>query len=62
MRYHCSNGWQVTVFVDCEYWDYIDSVITNTGEAIDFDTLDAMGLSDYEPSEDVIQKIYQLPY
>lgn len=62
MRYRCSNGWQIGVFVDCEYWDYIDSVITSTGEVIDFDALDAMGFSDYEPSECVIQKMYQLPY
>jgi hypothetical protein len=62
MGYRCSNGWQLTVFVDCDYWDYIDSITTDTGEEIGFDALDAMGFSDYEPSEAVIQKTYQLPY
>jgi hypothetical protein len=36
LEYKLSNGWTVVVFNDCGDWDYIDSVITDTGERFEF--------------------------
>lgn len=60
VRYQASNGWHMSVFVDCDFWDYVDEIITDEGETVDFDALYEMGLIDYEPPKSVVEKVYGL--
>jgi len=34
--YDASNGWRLTVFNDCNAWDYLDSVVLPDGTEVDF--------------------------
>jgi len=48
--FHLSNGWTLTVFNDCDEWDYIARVSTPDGRTAGFDELDEMLLVQaYEP-------------
>ncbi len=60
VHYQASNGWHLSVFVDCDDWDYVETIITDDGETLDFNALDQMGLIDYEPSESAIKTVYGL--
>ena len=60
--YCASNGWEIWVFNDCNAWDYLDSIMTNDGRAIDFDALQAIpSLADYQPSDEVAWSRYRIP-
>src|SRR5579864_5008297 len=38
--YAASNGWHITIFNDCNEWDYVDRVKTADGRSLDFDTIE----------------------
>ncbi len=40
VRYRASNGWTLTVFNDCNEWDYLDSVTLPDGRSLN--TYDAL--------------------
>jgi len=39
LTYALSNGWTITIFDDCNSFDYIDNVVTAQGQIFDFDDL-----------------------
>jgi hypothetical protein len=51
VKFTTSNGWKITVFNDCDSWDYIDSIRSPEGEVIDFDYMwnNCIELSGYSP-------------
>ena len=60
VMYSASNGWLLTVFFDCGEWDYIDSLMTDTGEIMRYD--DHMDLfSEYRPKMAVRRDVYGEP-
>lgn len=61
--YTASNGWTLTIFNDCNEWDYIDHLRTADGRECDFEEIFAhMRAADaYRPSEDVAWKRYRIP-
>jgi hypothetical protein len=61
ISYVASNGWKITVFNDANEWDYIDSFVTNDGRIFDFDQLDIMGITDYEPPLELARQRYHIP-
>jgi DNA-directed RNA polymerase subunit RPC12/RpoP len=63
VSYMASNGWRVTVFNDCNEWDYIDSVAAPDGRSLDFDSIDNhMPLArEYTPSDEVAWRRYGIP-
>ena len=40
VTYTASNGWRITIFNDCNTWDYVDKVITADGRSVDFDSIE----------------------
>ncbi len=63
VSYRASNGWQITIFNDCNTWDYIDHVTTADGRSLDFDRIyDNMPKArDYMPSDEVAWRRYGIP-
>ena len=60
--YRASNGWAISVFNNCNAWDYIEAIDTADGRSIGFDGLDALAsLADYQPSEAVAWWRYRVP-
>ena len=61
--YNISNGWQITIFNDSGYWDYIDNIKTDDGREINFDELDNIqSLRNYQPSEKTCLNIYKMKF
>jgi hypothetical protein len=60
VRYAASNGWIITVFNDCNEWDYVDTIETTDGRTLDFDDM-PQALRNYCPSEDVAWTRYGIP-
>jgi hypothetical protein len=40
VTYTASNGWRITIFNDCNEWDYVDKAITADGRSVDFDSIE----------------------
>ncbi len=61
--YAASNGWQVSVYNDCNEWDYIERVRTADGLECDYDFIyEHMPQVDaYQPSEEVAWSRYRIP-
>ena len=63
--YRASNGWLLTVFNDCNDWDYLDSATAPDGRRWDFD--DGTGdspwaeASAYRPPDDVSERAFGIP-
>jgi hypothetical protein len=60
VRYTASNGWIITVFNDCNDFDYVDSVEATDGRTLDFDDM-PRALQNYCPSEEVAWTRYGIP-
>lgn len=60
VQYKSSNGWLVTVFNDCDAWDYFDSFISPTGEVLKYEDMPDE-LSNYHPAENVGECRYGIP-
>jgi hypothetical protein len=43
--YRCSNGWWLAVYNDADDWDYLAEVVSPSGDRLDFEALDAMGMT-----------------
>jgi hypothetical protein len=62
VSYTASNGWGITVFNDCNEWDYVDRVQTPEGLILDFDAIESMPRAGvYEPSADAAWSRYGIP-
>jgi hypothetical protein len=60
VRYLASNGWSITVFNDCNEWDYVDTIDTTDGRTLDFDDM-PKSLKNYRPSDEVAWTRYRIP-
>jgi hypothetical protein len=61
--YRASNGWQITIFNDCNEWDYVEHVITPDGRSLSFDEIDdLMSVArEYTPDVEVAWSQYGIP-
>ncbi|MFA7447264.1 MAG: hypothetical protein WCY77_02400 [Weeksellaceae bacterium] len=59
--YSVNNGWEITIFKDGDFWDYIDNIKTSNGEIINFNQLDSMiNVRNYEPPLEIAKRVYGL--
>jgi hypothetical protein len=49
VEYTASNGWKITIFVDCYDWDYVEKILDAQGESL-------VDNSCYHPSPDTLIK------
>lgn len=63
VAYAASNGWHITIFNDCNEWDYIEAVTAPDGRSLGFDAIDnEMPLArDYSPSDEAAWRRYGIP-
>lgn len=63
VSYKASNGWRITVFNDCNQWDYVDQVVAADGRSLNFDEIDNdMPIArEYAPEDDVAWNRYGIP-
>jgi hypothetical protein len=63
VSYTASNGWRITIFNDCNTWDYVDEVITADGRSIDFDSIEneMPTAREYLPADEVVWQRYGIP-
>jgi hypothetical protein len=61
--YTASNGWRITIFNDCNEWDYVDHVIAPDGRSLNFDEIeDFMFIArEYTPDIEVAWSRYRIP-
>ncbi|HKD82575.1 MAG TPA: hypothetical protein VKH81_22990 [Candidatus Angelobacter sp.] len=61
--YMASNGWRITIFNDCNEWDYVEHVITPDGRSLSFDEIDdLMSVArEYTPDVEVAWSRYGIP-
>jgi DNA-directed RNA polymerase subunit RPC12/RpoP len=61
--YLASNGWRITIFNDCNEWDYVDRVIAPDGRSLGFDEIDNfMSVArEYTPDTEVAWSRYGIP-
>lgn len=61
--YVASNGWRITIFNDCNDWDYVDRVETPDGRRLDFDAIDNYmpAAREYMPSDELAWLRYGIP-
>jgi hypothetical protein len=61
--YMASNGWRITIFNDCNEWDYVDRVIAADGRSLRFDEIDDfMSVArEYMPDDAVAWSRYGIP-
>ena len=61
--YTASNGWRITIFNDCNEWDYVEQVIARDGRALSFDEIDdLMSVArEYTPTDEVAWSRYGIP-
>jgi hypothetical protein len=61
--YTASNGWRITIFNDCNEWDYVDHVIAPDGRELSFDEIDDLMLvaRDYTPDSEIAWRRYGIP-
>ena len=61
--YTASNGWRITIFNDCNEWDYVEGVITADGRSLDFDSIDAHmpTAREYTPDDQIAWEKYGIP-
>lgn len=62
VQYRASNGWLLTVFNDCNEWDYIDA-IQRGGTRVDYDALSKHypRVAQYSPPDEVARRAYGIP-
>jgi len=60
VTYLASNGWILTVFFDCGEWDYIDSLMTDTGEIMSYEDWTDL-FNRYRPEVAIRRDVYGEP-
>lgn len=63
VSYRARNGWECTIFNDCNAWDYLDELLAPDGRYIDFDGLCALSrdLEAYRPTDTLSRERYRIP-
>ena len=63
VAYTASNGWRITIFNDCNTWDYVDKVITADGRSVGFDSIDndMPTAREYLPADEIAWRRYGIP-
>lgn len=63
VSYRASNGWRITIFNDCNQWDYVDQVVAANGRSLGFDEIDNdMPIArEYTPDDEVAWNRYGIP-
>jgi hypothetical protein len=63
ISYKASNGWRITIFNDCNEWDYVDEVMAADGRALSFDDIenDMPAAREYTPSDEIAWSRYGIP-
>ena len=63
VSYKASNGWRITIFNDCNEWDYVEQVVAADGRSLDFDEIDNdMPIArEYMPDDEVAWRRYGIP-
>jgi hypothetical protein len=62
VSYSASNGWRITIFNDCNEWDYVDRVQTADGRSLDFDSIESMPQAGaYDPTAELAWSRYGIP-
>ncbi|HEY2171599.1 MAG TPA: hypothetical protein VGJ30_18380 [Candidatus Angelobacter sp.] len=63
VTYTACNGWRITIFNDCNTWDYVDKVITADGRSVDFDSIDndMPTAREYLPADEIAWEKYGIP-
>lgn len=63
VHYLADNGWTITVFNDCNQWDYIDRIVANDGRTITFEEMEEWGRVRFQPSlsEEMAWQRYRIP-
>ena len=63
VAYNASNGWRITIFNDCNEWDYVDRVIAADGRSLSFDEIENfMSVArEYTPDIEVAWSRYGIP-
>jgi hypothetical protein len=61
--YAASNGWRITIFNDCNEWDYVDHVVAADGRSLSFDEIENfMSVArEYAPDIEVAWSRYGIP-
>jgi hypothetical protein len=63
VTYTATNGWRITIFNDCNEWDYVDKAITADGRSVDFDSIenDMPIAREYMPANEIAWRRYGIP-
>lgn len=63
VTYTATNGWRITIFNDCNEWDYVDKAITADGRSVNFDSIDNdMPIArEYLPADEIAWQRYGIP-
>jgi len=63
VSYTASNGWRITIFNDCNDWDYVERVIATDGRSLSFDEIDdLMAVArEYTPDSEMAWSRYGIP-
>jgi hypothetical protein len=63
VSYKASNGWRITIFNDCNEWDYVDKVMAADGRSLSFDNIenDMPAAREYMPSDEIAWSRYGIP-
>ena len=61
--YRASNGWRITIFNDCNDWDYVERVIAPDGRSLSFDEIDDLMpvAREYTPESEAAWSRYGIP-
>jgi hypothetical protein len=62
VSYKATNGWRITIFNDCNEWDYVDNVTTADSRSADFNEISEMPTAgEYDPADKVAWRRYGIP-
>ena len=63
VSYKASNGWRITIFNDCNEWDYVEKVVAADGRSLGFHEIDdGMPIArEYMPDDEVAWNRYGIP-
>lgn len=58
VEFEASNGWLLTVFNDCDSWDYIDEIRSNDGRSLKYEEMVGTDVDRWHPSEEAARQIF----
>ena len=62
VQYTASNGWGITIFNDCNVWDYIERIEAEDGRILEACEIEAMpAVAGYAPGAEAAWECYGIP-